>query len=131
MKKVAFVMALLIAAVGAGGIVAPSMLIWIAQHVVTSGAFYAIATVRVAFGLILISVASDSRYPKTLRVLGVIILIVGITTALTALVAMESARAMIERWCEQGPWANRLAGVFILALGGFIARACAPARHAA
>ena len=131
MKKIAFAMALLIAAVGAAGIVAPSMLVWIAQHVVTSGAFYAIATVRVAFGLILISVASDSQYPKTLRVLGVIILIVGITTALTALVAMESARAMIEWWCEQGPGANRIAGVFILALGGFIVRACAPARHAA
>ena len=40
------------------------------EHFVTSGAFYLIATVRVAFGLVLISVASVSRAPKTLPSLG-------------------------------------------------------------
>jgi hypothetical protein len=130
-KDLAFVVALLIMAVGAVGILVPSGLVWIAQHSVTSGAFYVIATVRIAFGLVLISVASGSRTPKTLRVLGYFILIAGIATALTGLVAIERARAIIEWWLQHGSGVVRLTGVLVLALGGFIAYACAPARRAA
>jgi hypothetical protein len=130
-KTLAFVIGLLIVTVGAVGIIAPSSLVWIAEHSVTSGAFYVIATVRVAFGLILISVASVSRAPKTLRVLGYIILIAGITTALMGLVAIERAHAIIEWWLRQGSSVIRLTGIPVLALGGFIAYACAPARRAA
>jgi len=60
-KTVAFVFGLCIGPVGVIGILAPSGLVWLAQHFVTSGAFYVVATVRIAFGLILISVASASR----------------------------------------------------------------------
>jgi hypothetical protein len=129
-KNLAFVVALLILAVGTVGLFVPSSLVWIAQHSVTSGAFYVIATARVAFGLVLISVASVSRAPKTLRVFGYLILIVGITTALTGLVAIERARAIIEWWLQQGSGVVRLTSVLVLALGGFVAYACAPARHA-
>ena len=128
-KNLAFVVALLILAVGAVGILVPSGLVWIGQHSVTSSAFYIIGTVRGAFGLVLISVASVSRAPKALRVLGYLILIAGITTALTGLVAMERARAIIEWWLQQGSGLGRLASVLLLALGGFIAYACAPARR--
>ena len=131
MKTLAFVIGLLIVAVGAVGIIAPSRLVWIAEHSVTSGAFYLIATARVVFGLVLISVASVSRAPKTLRVLGYLILIVGITTALTGLLAIGRARAIIDWWLQQGLGVVRLTGVLVLALGGFVAYACAPARRAA
>ena len=77
-KTLAFVIGLLIGAVGAAGMIAPSGLVWIANHFVSPGAFYVIATVRVAFGVVLISVASVSRAPKALRVLGYLILIAGI-----------------------------------------------------
>ena len=128
MKTLAFVFGLCISAVGAVGILAPSGLVWLAQHFVTPGAFYVIATVRIAFGLILISVASASRAPKALRVLGYVILILGITTALTGLVAIERARGTIEWWLQQGSGVFRLTGVLVLALGGFVAHACAPTR---
>ena len=131
MKNLAFVVALLILAVGAVGILVPSGLVWIAQHSVTSGVFYVIAAVRVAFGAVLISVASVTRTPKTLRVLGYLVLIAGIATALTGLVAIERARAIIEWWLQQGSGGVRLAGALVLALGGFVAYACAPARRAA
>jgi len=130
-KTLAFVFGLCISAVGAVGILAPSSLVWLAQHFVTSGAFYVIATVRIAFGLILISVASASRAPKALRVLGYVILILGITTALTGLVAIGRAQGAIEWWLQQGSGLVRLTGVLLLALGGFVAYACAPARPAA
>ena len=131
MKTLAFVFGLCISAVGAVGILVPSGLVWIAQHSVTSGAFYVIATARVAFGLVRILVASASRAPKTLRVLGYLILISGITTALTGLLAIERARAIIEWWLQQGSGVVRLTGVLVLALGGFVAYACAPVRRAA
>jgi hypothetical protein len=130
-KNLAFVAALLILAFGVGGIVEPSRFVWIAQHSVTSGAFYIIAATRVAFGLILISAASVSRAPKAVRILGFAVLIAGCTSAVTALVGMERARAIIEWWLQQGPVVVRLTGVPIAVLGGYIAYACAPVRHAA
>jgi len=130
-KTLAFVIGCLIGAVGVVGILAPAGFVWIARHAVTAGALYGIATVRVAVGLVLIAVASGSRAPKTLRVLGYLLLIAGITTALTALVAIECARALIAWWVRQGPTVIRLTGIPLLALGGVIAYACAPARRGA
>jgi uncharacterized membrane protein len=130
-KTIAFVIGLLIGAVGAVSIIAPSGLVWTAEHSVTSGVFYVIATVRIAFGLVLISVASVSRAPKTLRVLGYLILIAGITTALMGLVAIERAHTIIEWWLRQGSGVIRLTGIPVLALGSFVAYACAPTRRAA
>lgn len=128
MKSLAFVITLVIMAIGAVGVVVPSGLVWIAQHSFTSGAFYVIATARIAFGLMLVSAASVSRAPKTLRVLGYLILIAGITTALTGLMGIERARNIIEWWVQQGPSIVRFTGLGVLALGGFVAFACAPAR---
>jgi hypothetical protein len=130
-KNLAFVFGLFIVTVGGVGILAPSGLVWIAQHSVSSGAFYLIATVRVAFGLVLISVASASRAPKALRILGYVILIAGITTALMGLLAIGRARDIIDWWLQLGSGVIRLTGVLVLALGGFIAYACAPSRRAA
>jgi hypothetical protein len=130
MKTVAFAMALFIMAFGAVGIFLPSVPTWVAQHSVTAGAFYVVAAIRVAFGLVLISAASASRAPKTLRVLGYIILIAGITTALMGLLAIERARAMIEWWLQQGPTVLRLTSAVLFGFGGFIAYVCAPRRAA-
>jgi hypothetical protein len=130
-KTLAFVLGLCIGAVGAVGILAPSGLIWVAQNSVTSGAFYVIAAVRVAFGLLLISVARASRAPKALRLLGYVIVIAGIATALMGVLGIGRARAIIEWWLHQGSGAVRLTGVLILALGAFVAYACAPGRRAA
>jgi len=134
MKTLAFAMALAIATTGAMGILVPGSLVWIADHVANSLAFIVIGAIRIAFGLILFSVASASRAPRTLRVLGAVVLIAGISTILTAFLAMPSARNMIESWTHQGNTLCRLSGIVILALGSFIAYACAPVRgttHAA
>jgi hypothetical protein len=130
MKTLAFAMALAIAAVGAVALLVPSSMVWLAHHVTNPGAFYVVAAIRVAFGLILLSAASKSRAPKTLRVMGGILLVVGVSTALTAMLAMDRARALIDWWLQQGPTFTDLAGVIIVALGGFIAYACAPTRRA-
>jgi len=86
--------------------------------------------VRTALGLILISVSSASRAPTALRILGFVILILGITTALTGLLAIRQAQSAIEWWLQQGSGVGRLTGVLVLALGAFVAYACAPTRPA-
>jgi hypothetical protein len=130
-KTLAFAFGLCIAAVGAVGIVVLARLVWIAQYFVTSGAFVALAAVRIALGLILISVAPTSRAPTGLRILGYVIVILGITTALTGLMETGRARAAIDGWWHQGSGIVRLSGSLVLALGGFFAYACAPAGRAA
>ena len=126
MKTLAFVFGLCIGTVGVVGMLAPSSLVWIAQHSVTSGAFYLIAAVRVGFGLVLISAASASRAPKALRTVGYVIVVAGLATALTGLVGMERARTIIGWWLEQGAGIIRVTSVVLVALGGFVVYACVP-----
>jgi hypothetical protein len=128
MRAIAFVAGLCIAAVGAVGVLAPASLLWIARHFVSAGPFYVIAAVRVAFGLVLISAAPSSRAPRALRVLGYAIVIAGVASALAGLLAIERARGLIEWWMQGGSRLVRLTGVPVLALGSFVAYACAPAR---
>lgn len=128
MKTAAFGMALAIMTIAAIGIVMPSGLVWIAQRSASSNAFYLIASVRIAFGLVLIAAASASRAPRALAVLGYFILIAGIATALTGLFAIDRASALIDWWLQQGAAVVRLTAAVVLALGGFIAYACAPGR---
>jgi len=128
-KTLAFVFALCILAIGVGGIIAPSLFEEIAGYFATSGAFYGLALVRIAFGVVLIFVASASRSPKAIRVLGCLIVIAGIGAALAGLFGLDLARASIAWWMQQGWVLLRLTGIPIAALGGFIAYACAPGRH--
>jgi hypothetical protein len=129
MKILALIVGSLIGAFGIVGIMAPSSIGWIAMHSLTSGAFYFIAAARVAFALVLVLAAPVSRAPKALRALGYVILIAGIATALTGMVAMERAQAIVEWWLQQGPGVVRLTSLLVLALGGFVTYACAPVRQ--
>jgi hypothetical protein len=125
-KNLAFAFALLIVGLGATGIVMPSVIVWIAKHALTAGVLYCVAVVRVAFGLLLVAVASESRAPKTLRVLGCVIVVAGIAAGLVGLLAMDRASAMVGWWLQQGTDLLRLTCVLLVVLGGFIAYACAP-----
>ena len=116
---------LFIAAFGTVGVLAPAGLIWVAHHAVSPAQLYFMAVVRVAFGVLLISVASGSRAPKMLRVVALIPLVAGIATPF---VGVERAPAIIEWWSQQGSAVIRLTALAVLALGGFVAYACASAR---
>src|SRR5262249_50037391 len=101
-RMLAFILGVAIASVGAVGILAPSGLVWIARQVLDVGAlaFYVVATVRIAFGALLVSVASASRSPRALRAVGCFIVALGIATALTPAFAMERAPGEIQ-WLVQ------------------------------
>ncbi len=133
MKTLALTLGLCITTIGAVGMFAPSAIVWIAQHSGTSGAFYVIAAVRVAFGVVLIFAAPASRAPGGLRLLGYVVLLAGIATALTGLTGIERARAIIDWWLQQGTGVIRATSVLLVALGGYVTYvtyACVPDRHA-
>ena len=128
MKTVAFVIGLCIAVFAVVGLLVPSTMVWIARRFTrdTPTVWYAIAVGRLAFGVLLLSVARNSRAPKTLRVVAFI----PIAAALAIpVIGVERGRAMIELWTSQGSGLVRLSALPLLALGGFVAYACAPARR--
>jgi len=126
MKTLAFVIGLCIVAVGAVGILAPSGLVWIAHRAESPVDLFAVAAIRVALGVLLLLVAPASRAPRTLRVVAVIPLLAALATPL---MGVERARAIIEWWTQQGSGVVRLTAIPLLALGVFIAYACAPRRR--
>ena len=131
MKTLAFVIGLCIIAVGILGILSPSALVWIAQRFGTPADWYALGAVRVAVGVLLLSVAKTSRAPRMLRVVAFIPLLAGLGALATPFVGVERARATLEWWSRLGSGPVRLSAIPLLVLGGFIAYACAPARRAA
>jgi len=84
--------------------------------------------VRITFGLILIAASPASRAPRALRILGWLIVAAGVSTAVTALAGVGWARDAIEGWLQRGAGVARVTAVPIVALGSFVAYACAPAR---
>lgn len=131
MKTLAFAFALGIAALGFLGIVDPPWLVALAGRFDTASPFYVLAAVRVAFGLLLISVAPTTRFPRAIRVVGFVAVGLGLAAGVGGLLMAEQAHAAIEAWSQQGAGVIRVSAGLVLVFGGFIAYACAPTRRAA
>jgi hypothetical protein len=82
LKLVATVMSLAIAGLGVLGMVAPAVLLEFGRALLAPPALYWVAAVRVVFGALLILVATGSRTPRTLRVIGALIAVAGLLTPL-------------------------------------------------
>lgn len=119
-KLIAIAMSALLTAVGLGVIVAPLALAEFGRWMQGPGALYAIAAVRVVFGVSLVWVASTSRMPKALRVIGALIVVVGL---MTPLFGVERARAVLDWWVGQGTLFMRVWALFPVAFGIFLIHA--------
>jgi hypothetical protein len=82
LRVVATFMSLAIVCLGAIGIVAPTVLLEFGRSLLAPPALYWVAAVRVVFGGLLIAVAAPSRFPRVLRVVGVVIVVAGVLTPL-------------------------------------------------
>ena len=126
MKTLAFIIALLIIALGLTGLVCPDCLVRIGYYSFTAVGLYVVAGLRVAFGLVFFLAAPASRAPKTLRILGVLVCVGGVVTAfLTA----ERAHAILDWWSANGITFVRFGAGVALVLGSFIAYVTAPGRR--
>jgi hypothetical protein len=123
MRIVAFTLSVAVAVLGGIGIVAPSALLSVAEFFLTRPGLWLAAALRVVLGVTLFLVAPDSRFPRALRVIGVLIVVAGVATPL---IGLERARAIVEWETGRGSTAMQIPAMFALALGAFLAYATAP-----
>jgi hypothetical protein len=126
MRVAAFLIALFAIVVGVAGIVTPDSLMTIGRYVATPVGLYVIAAIRVAIGVVLMLVAPTSRMPRTLRVVGAVVLVAGLATPLFG---VERTRAILDWESTQGTALVRVMAGLVLAIGGFIAFAVATGRR--
>jgi preprotein translocase subunit SecY len=128
-KLLATVMAALIAALGVVGVAFPSLLLEFGRSLHAPGALLVAAAIRIVFGAVLVWVASASRMPRTLRVIGILVIIGGI---LTPVFGVERFQEILDWFSSQGPLFMRAwAGVAVI-FGLFVAYVVnAPRRTAA
>jgi hypothetical protein len=122
------IIGVVIAGIGVIGVVAPSLLLDLGRSLLSANGLYAIAAVRVAFGLLLLFVARFSRMPRTLRVVGVVIIINGLVTPLFGI---ERSEALLNWFSTQGPAFVRVMATLAIAFGAFVVYAVTPRRHSA
>ncbi len=114
MKALVLVLGLLIASIGALGVIAPESLQAISRYTVTPLGLSLAAAARVAIGIILIRAAPASRLPRVLRVLGLIALVAGV---ITVFLGVGGASTILTWWSNQGPLLIRLWPALALIFG--------------
>lgn len=120
MRVLAFLVVAFFLILGVIGLLTPQRLLAMAQFTTEPPGIYVVAGVRLAVGIILLLVASQSRLPNILRVLGILVFLGGVGTLL---LGSERAHAIFVWVSNQSLITLRLFGVFALAIGGLIAYA--------
>ena len=117
MRMIALVISGVVILVGAVGVAAPDVILSVGRSVITPGGLYAIAALRVVIGLVFLIGAPASRLPRTLRVLGVLVIIAGLATPWFG---VARSLAVLDWWASVGPSFRRLDAGVAVALGGFL-----------
>lgn len=117
LKLLAMAFALAITALGVWGLVAPAALLAFGRSLLTTEGLYLVAAGRILIGALLLVVAPASRTPRMLRVLGTVIVIVGVATPFFG---VERSRAMLDWWAAQGAAMTQLVSSVAVCLGLFI-----------
>ena len=120
MKAIAFFIAALLVLFGLTGVLWPEGLMQLATYSFSRTGLYVVAAARVVLGGLLFFAASATRTPKTIRVIGLLVLIAGIVTAV---ISPERADLMKDWLVARGPDTLRIAACIPLAAGLFIAGA--------
>jgi hypothetical protein len=127
-KLVATVMAFLVAALGVVGVTSPSILLGLGQSLQTPSALLVAAALRISFGAVLVWVASASRMPRTLRIIGFLMIVGGV---LTPVFGVERFQAILGWFSSQGPLLMRAWASIAIVFGLFVAHAVNAPRRAA
>jgi len=117
MRLTALVIGVIVILVGAVGVAAPDVVLSVGRAVITPGGLYAIAALRIAIGLVFVLAAPASRAPRTLRVLGVLVIIAGLSTPWFG---VARSLVVLDWWASVGSSLRRLEACLALALGGLL-----------
>jgi hypothetical protein len=128
MNRLTMVIGLVVVALGVVAIATPDNLVTIGRDVATPTGLYVVAVLRVCIGLAFIFAAPTSRMPRTVRIVGGIVVIAGIVTPMFG---VDRSLAVVNWLAAQGPLLIRLAAVWIVALGSFMIYATGSVRRAA
>ena len=117
MRLLGLVIGALVMLASAISFAAPDLRFALERSVMTPAGLYAIAALRIAIGLVFVLAAPASRAPRTLRVLGLIVIIAGL---MTPWFGVARARAVLNGWASAGPLLLRLDAGMGMAMGGFL-----------
>ena len=117
MRLLGLVIGALVILAGAISFAAPDLRLSLEGLVITPAGLYAITTLRIAIGLVFVLAAPASRAPRTLRVLGLIVIIAGV---MTPWFGIARSRAVLNWLASAGPLLMRLDAVAGMAIGGFL-----------
>jgi NAD/NADP transhydrogenase beta subunit len=95
----------------------PDLRLSLEGSVITPAGLIAIAALRIAIGLVFVLAAPASRAPRTLRVLGLIVIIAGV---MTPWFGVARAWAVLNWLASAGSLLMRLDSVVGMAIGGFL-----------
>jgi hypothetical protein len=115
------IFALAVLAIGVVGLISPETLMTLRQqYMVTLSAMSIVGALRIGLGLLLMLVARDSRLPRAIRALGVLVCAQGAIQLIAApLVGVERAQTILE-WEAMHSGLLRAGALIALAVGGFI-----------
>jgi len=114
MTAIALVSSVLIAALGALGLVSPWRLLSVDRYFQTPARLYLAAGVRVVMGAAFFLAAPDSRAPEVLRILGAVVIVAGV---ITLFLGFERCRGLIDWWSAHRSAFVRPFAAFALVVG--------------
>jgi hypothetical protein len=117
MRLLGLVIGALVILVSAISFVVPDLKLSLERSAMTPTGLYAIAVLRIAIGLVFVFAAPASRAPRTLRVLGLVVIIAGLTTPWFG---VTRAQATLNWVANAGPLLMRLDACVGMAMGGFL-----------
>jgi hypothetical protein len=123
MTFVVLACSLLFVMFGILGLIAPSRAVDIARSFATPAGLYFATAVRVLMGFALFLAAPASRTPELLRILGVLVVVAGITVPILGL---ERIVRLQDWWSSKGPALVRAQAAFALVLGLLLSYALLP-----
>jgi hypothetical protein len=117
MRLLGLVLGALVILAGAISFAAPDLRLSLEGSMMTPAGLYAIAAFRIAIGLVFMLAAPASRAPRTVRVLGLIVIVAGLTTPWFG---VARALAVVNWLASAGPLWMRLDAGVGMALGSFL-----------
>src|SRR5262245_19764239 len=114
----AMAVGLFIAAFGVLGLAWPAVILDLGRTLQTTGGVWLLGFIRIVSGAILIWASPNSRTPRILIALGILIIVGGLATPF---LGFERSREMFDWWTSQGSSLARAWPLIAIAFGGFIA----------
>src|SRR6478735_8739702 len=117
MRLLGFIIGALVILAGAISFAAPDLRLAFEGSLLTPEGLYAVGGVRIGIGLLLVLAAPASHAPRTVRGLGIIVIMAGLATPWFGVARGQAVR---NRLASAGPLLMRIDAVVGMGIGGFL-----------